>query len=84
MYNLFEEHMIIIYLLISFIFFGLAIWMLTLFFKFKKRKDEFYAKGENYSPWSFKGFWYRNKYQIPLFGVFMFGLLSLAFLVILI
>ncbi len=76
--------MIIIGMTLSLIFFALALLMLKLFFDFKKRKDEFNIEAKNYSPWSFKGYYLRNKYQIPLFMVFLFSLLSLAFLIIII
>ncbi len=62
----------------------LACYSIFIYFKWKGNKEQYKAIGEKYPPLSFKGFWYRNKYQIALFMVFLFFVLSISFLLLII
>lgn len=75
---------VVISILIALFFFALAIVSTNLYFSWKARDDEWKRISIDYTPWSFKGFWYRHKSSIALFAIFLFALLSLSFIFILI
>lgn len=68
------------YIIAGVVFLILACLMAWLYYSNKRDIPEFIKKGDPYSAGSYKGFWYRNKYNAIIFSLYLFLILGLAFI----